>query len=227
MVSAIGAAASVADGTVEGTGPDEGRTERTIALVRTAVVAVVAVVYVSSIGLERRLGPLAVSILALASIYTLWTVVARPYETAVGLRFRTASLLADVALISLWTRGTGGPESEFWTLYLIAVIAVALRFDLLETMGAALGIALVLRDEHVRRGWTHDVVADRATFAHGDHGLRRGRARAAAASARGAAARARADRRGAVTGARGGAGGGGAPDRARRRQDEVRRRRVA
>jgi signal transduction histidine kinase len=122
---------------------DEYRTERTIALVRVAVVAVVAVVYLNSIGLERRLGSLAISILALAAIYTVWTLLARPYESQVGRRFRTASLLADVALISLWTRATGGPTSEFWTLYLIAVIAVALRFDLLETMGAALGIALV------------------------------------------------------------------------------------
>jgi signal transduction histidine kinase len=122
---------------------DEFRTERTIALVRVAVVTVVAVVYLNSIGLERRLGPLAISILALAALYSVWTVLARPYETQVGRRFRTASLLADVALISLWTRATGGPGSEFWTLYLIAVIAVALRFDLLETMGAALGIALV------------------------------------------------------------------------------------
>jgi signal transduction histidine kinase len=122
---------------------DELRTERTIALVRMAVVAVVAVVYLSSLGLERALGPLAVSILALAALYTTWTVLARPYESQVGRRFRSASLLADVALISLWTRATGGPASEFWTLYLVAVIAVALRFDLLETVGAALGIALV------------------------------------------------------------------------------------
>jgi signal transduction histidine kinase len=139
MESAIGAA-GVPDAR---SSQDEVRTERTITLVRTAVVAVVAVVYLSSLGLERRLGPLALTILALASIYTLWTVLARPYESELGRRFRTASLLADVALISLWTRATGGPDSEFWTLYLIVVIAVALRFDLLETMGAAMGIALV------------------------------------------------------------------------------------
>jgi signal transduction histidine kinase len=137
-------ASIAAEAPVEGaSAEDEYRTERTIALVRVAVVAVVAVVYLNSIGLERRLGPLAVAILALAALYTVWTLLARPYESEVGRRFRTASLLADVALISLWTRATGGPTSEFWTLYLIAVIAVALRFDLLETMGAALGIALV------------------------------------------------------------------------------------
>jgi signal transduction histidine kinase len=140
----MGAASIAAGASTKGApAEDEYRTERTIALVRVAVVAVVAVVYLNSIGLERRLGPLAVSILALAAVYAVWTLLARPYESEVGRRFRTASLLADVALISLWTRATGGPISEFWTLYLIAVIAVALRFDLLETMGAALGIALV------------------------------------------------------------------------------------
>jgi signal transduction histidine kinase len=140
----MGAASIEAGASTKGApAEDEYRTERTIALVRVAVVAVVAVVYLNSIGLERRLGPLAVSILALAAVYAVWTLLARPYESEVGRRFRTASLLADVALISLWTRATGGPISEFWTLYLIAVIAVALRFDLLETMGAALGIALV------------------------------------------------------------------------------------
>jgi signal transduction histidine kinase len=133
----------VAGGSTSVPGEEELRTERTIALVRMAVVAVVAVVYLSSVGLERALGPLAVSILALAAIYATWMVLARPYESQVGRRFRTASMLMDVALISLWTRATGGPGSEFWTLYLIAVIAVALRFDLLETMGAAVGIALV------------------------------------------------------------------------------------
>ena len=137
------AVARSAEAVPRGVSGDELRTERTIALVRMAVVTVVAGVYLSSLGLERTLGPLALSILSASAIYATWTVLARPYESDVGRRFRTASLLADVALISLWTRATGGPGSEFWTLYLIAVIAVALRFDLLETLGAALGIALV------------------------------------------------------------------------------------
>jgi signal transduction histidine kinase len=119
------------------------RTERTIGLIRVAVVAVVTAVYLSSLGIERSLGSLAVSILALSAVYALWVVLARPYESEIGMRFRAASLLADFALISLWTQATGGPESEFWTLYLIVVIAVALRFDLIETLGAALAMALV------------------------------------------------------------------------------------
>jgi len=118
-------------------------TERTIALIRVAVVAVVAAVYLSSIGIQRSFGSLALGILALSAVYSLWVVLARAYESQIGARFRAASVMADFALISLWTHATGGPESEFWTLYLIVVIAVALRLDLVETLGAALAMAMV------------------------------------------------------------------------------------
>ncbi|MEW6059482.1 MAG: ATP-binding protein [Actinomycetota bacterium] len=119
------------------------RTERSIALIRIAVIVVVAGVYLSSIGIRRPLGPLAVSILALVAIYSLWTLLARPYASMPPARFQTATLLADAAFITLWCKATGGPASEFWTLYLIAVIAVAMRFDLTETLGSALGLALL------------------------------------------------------------------------------------
>lgn len=117
--------------------------ERSIALIRIAVVVVIGGVYLSSIGVRRPLGPLAISILALASVYSLWSLLARPYESLEPNRFRAATLLVDAALITLWCKATGGPASEFWTLYLIAVIAVAMRFDLVETLGAALGLALL------------------------------------------------------------------------------------
>ena len=125
------------------TGDDAFGTERTIALIRVAVVAVVAAVYLSSVGIQRSVGSLALSILALSAVYSLWVVLARPYESQIGARFRAASVLADFALITLWAQATGGPQSEFWTLYLIVVIAVALRLDLIETMGAALAMAMV------------------------------------------------------------------------------------
>jgi signal transduction histidine kinase len=119
------------------------RSERSIALIRIAVIVVVAGVYLSSIGIRRPLGPLAVSILALVAIYSLWTLVAHPYEWMSPVRFKAATLIADAAFITLWCKATGGAASEFWTLYLIAVIAVAMRFDLVETLGAALGLALL------------------------------------------------------------------------------------
>ncbi|HZP90897.1 MAG TPA: ATP-binding protein [Actinomycetota bacterium] len=123
--------------------PNQLRTERSIAIIRIAVILVVAAVYLSSIGIRRPLGPLAIAILALAALYALWTLLAKPYESVPGTRFQAATLLADAAFITLWCKATGGPASEFWTLYLIAVIAVAMRFDLLETLAAALALAVL------------------------------------------------------------------------------------
>lgn len=126
-----------------GLSPEARRTERTIALMRIAVIAVVAAVYLSSIGIERKLGPLALSILVLAALYGLWTLLARPYETRFPGRYRAATLIVDAALITLWCDATGGSASEFWTLYLLVLIAVAMRFDLMETVAAAVAVALL------------------------------------------------------------------------------------
>lgn len=117
------------------------RTERSVAALRVAVVTVAAIVYVASLGIRRSAGGLALSILALAAIYSLWTLLARPYESYGQTRYDAATLLLDAGLITLWCHATGGPRSEFWTLNLIVVISVAMRFDLVETLGAALGLA--------------------------------------------------------------------------------------
>jgi len=126
-----------------GLSPEELRTERSVALIRMAVVLVVAVVYLNSGGMARLTGPLAVSILALAALYSVWSLLARPYETVWANRFRAAIFLADTVLITLWCLATGGPDSEYWALYLIAIIAVAMRFDVLETLFSALGLAIL------------------------------------------------------------------------------------
>lgn len=126
-----------------GLSPEELRTERSVALIRMAVVLVVAVVYLNSGGMARIIGPLAVSILILAVLYSVWSLLARPYETVWANRFRAAIFLADAVLITMWCLATGGPDSEYWALYLIAIIAVAMRFDVLETLFSALGLALL------------------------------------------------------------------------------------
>ncbi len=126
-----------------GLSPEELRTERSVALIRMAVVLVVAVVYLNSGGMAKITGPLAVSILALAALYSVWSLLARPYETVWANRFRAAIFLADAVLITMWCLATGGPDSEYWALYLIAIIAVAMRFDVPETLFSALGLALL------------------------------------------------------------------------------------
>ncbi len=123
--------------------PDEVRTERSIALIRMAVVAAVGVVYLAWAGNRLGLRPFAVSLLVIAAVYGVWSLLARPYESVQLNRFRAATLLVDVALITLWCLATGGATSEYWELFLVAVIAVAMRFSLIETVAATAGLALL------------------------------------------------------------------------------------
>lgn len=119
------------------------RTERSIALVRIALVMAVAGIYTVSLGVQRGLGPGALLILVLAAAYAIVSVLPFSGADLPTPRLRTMMLLADIALITLWVHATGGPRSEFWTLYLIAIVSVALRFGLLETMAGALGLAVL------------------------------------------------------------------------------------
>ena len=66
------------------------------------------------------------------------------------------TLAIDVALITAWIEATGGGRSEFWTLYLIVIVAVALRFGIVETVGVAVGLAVLLLAQLVEHGvlWT-------------------------------------------------------------------------
>jgi hypothetical protein len=122
---------------------EERRTERSIAVVRMAVVAVVAVIYLSSTGIRPAVRPLAPSVLVLAAVYAFWSLLAHPDETMSTNRFQAATLLVDATLITLWCVATGGTNSEYWTLYLIALTAVAMRFSLMETFFSALGLAVL------------------------------------------------------------------------------------
>jgi signal transduction histidine kinase len=108
-----------------------------------AVVAVVADVYLISIGIRPAVRPLAPSVLVLAAVYAIWSLLARPDETMPTNRFRAATLLVDATLITLWLVATGGTNSEYWTLYLIALVAVAMRYSLVETFFSALGLAVL------------------------------------------------------------------------------------
>ncbi|MFB3737911.1 MAG: sensor histidine kinase, partial [Candidatus Velamenicoccus archaeovorus] len=130
-------------GSASGLSADDRRTERTVALIRLAVIAVVGAVYLSSVGIERDLGRPAVGVLLAAGLYALWALLGRPYESLPPTTYRAATLIIDALLITVWTHATGGRDSEFWTLYVIAVIAVALRFDWAETVGAALGLSVL------------------------------------------------------------------------------------
>lgn len=119
------------------------RTERSIALIRIALVAIVTGIYVSSLGIRRTLGPGALTVLVLAAGYALACVLPFAVRELPSARMRGLTLLVDVGLITVWVHATGGPGSEFWTLYLIVVVAAALRFGLLETIGMAVSLAVL------------------------------------------------------------------------------------
>ena len=132
--------AAVGDG---GLGASALRSERSIALIRIGIVGVVMWVYLSSLGIRRSLGPAAIVILTLAGLYGLLTLLIVAGEQLPSWHARLATLVVDILLITLWVQATGGPRSEFWTLYLIVVVSAALRFRLAETLGVAIGLTIL------------------------------------------------------------------------------------
>ena len=107
------------------------------------MLAIVIAVYLSSLGVGRELGPAAVVVLELACIYAFLCLLVSASEEGVSVRLRVGTLLIDVGLITLWITATGGVQSEFWSLYLIAVVSVGLRFGFAETIAVAFGLAIL------------------------------------------------------------------------------------
>jgi signal transduction histidine kinase len=119
------------------------RTERSIALLRITVLAAVIAVALGSTGIHRSLGAAEGIVLLLAGVYAFACLFVSASDEGATLRILFATLLIDVALITMWIAATGGPRSDFWALYLIVVVSVGLRFGRLETIGAAIGLALL------------------------------------------------------------------------------------
>lgn len=119
------------------------RTKPTIALLRICVLAAVLVVYLSSTGIRRTAGPEALALLIVGFVYALACAFVSTRHEWSSRWGRGLTLLIDVALITAWVQATGGSQSEFWTLYLIVIVAVALRFGMIETVAVAVGLAIV------------------------------------------------------------------------------------
>lgn len=119
------------------------RTERSIALIRVAVLSAVVAIYLSGIAIRGSLGPPALVVLASAGVYALVCLIVFTRDESVAFRTQLTTLFVDIALVTLWIQATGGAESQFWTLYLIVVASVGLRFGLIETIGVAVGLAIL------------------------------------------------------------------------------------
>ena len=156
-MSARAARTPVPEG-VEASGwlPSVLRTKRTIALLRICVLAVVTVLSLSSAGIQTVAGPAAPILVFDAFVYALTCLVLSTRGGEASPWGRAVTFAIDVALITAWIVVTGGGRSEFWTLYLIVIAAVALRFGIVETIGAAVGLAVLLLAQLVEQGalWT-------------------------------------------------------------------------
>jgi signal transduction histidine kinase len=113
--------------------------ERSIALIRITVIVAVMAIYVTSQGFRRSPVP-AVLVLALSAVYGLACLLLLTGHRLPSYRDRVITLVVDVLLVTLWVESTGGPRSDYWSLYLIVIVSAALRVRLLETAGIALGI---------------------------------------------------------------------------------------
>jgi signal transduction histidine kinase len=119
------------------------RSERSTALIRIGVTAAVMAIYAISLGIRRSLGPSALVVLSLAAVYSIGCLLFVSDDRGLTYLTRVATLLIDVLLVTLWIQATGGRRSEFWTLYLIVMVAAALRFRLFETLGVAVGVTVL------------------------------------------------------------------------------------
>ena len=226
-MSATAARSPVAGGD-EGSGSSLSvlRTKRMIALLRICVLAVVMVVSLSSVGIRTDAGPEALPSCCSTPSSTRWRAWFLSRRGEASPWSRTATVAIDVALITAWIEVTGGGRSEFWTLYLIVIAAVALRFGIVETVGVAVGLAVLLTTKLVRDGvlWTSRLYRPTPAAGRGVRG------RGALAAARGPATEAVRDGgdRG-IEGASSSAGSarGGAPAQGGSGADRVRRGRGA
>ena len=117
------------------------RSERSVALIRLAVIVAVTAIFAGSIGVRRELGPAAVALLVAAAGYALAVLIRTAHPRPPAYATRVATTVVDVVLVTWWVDATGGRHSEFWTLYLIVMIGAALRFRLVETVVASVAVS--------------------------------------------------------------------------------------
>lgn len=85
---------------------------------------------------------LAYTVIALASIYTLYLEIFRPYEKYEIFTTAYFTAISDGILICLWIYVTGGYASPFYIIWYISIIAVAFRFNSTVTMITAMFYAI-------------------------------------------------------------------------------------
>ncbi|HEX9775079.1 MAG TPA: HAMP domain-containing sensor histidine kinase [Actinomycetota bacterium] len=132
--------------------------ERSLSYIRALVIITNVTTFLLLPRADRTRPAIAFTVIVIALLYAVWSVFERPYERYPLLHFGWFTLAVDAGLISLWVYGTGGWQSEYWVIYFISVISVAMRWDLRPTILAATAEAGLLLGVYA---------VDRARFALG------------------------------------------------------------
>ena len=81
--------------------------------------------------------------IAVAAVaYALAVAVAEPYRRVPLIWWDVASGLIDWGLITAWILATGGIRSQFYLLYFLSILSIAMRYGLREVIFAGVGTAL-------------------------------------------------------------------------------------
>lgn len=120
--------------------------EKNAAIVRFLVILLNSLVYIFLIKATGNRTGLAFSIIIVAILYSLWILGYQPYRKYKILTTSLFTSFTDGILICLWIYSTGSFYSEFYVLWYISLIAIALRFSFSTTLkvGAAYVLAYLL-----------------------------------------------------------------------------------
>lgn len=122
---------------------DAMRTERWVATIRLAIVLLVSAIYLGSAWDGDGPSLPAIALLSFADLYAVWSLVAFAGPQELAAWPKVLSVVVDAALVTAWVSMTGGAHSEYWGLYLVVVISVAMRFGLIEAVVASAGVSIV------------------------------------------------------------------------------------
>jgi serine phosphatase RsbU (regulator of sigma subunit) len=115
--------------------------EKRIAILRLILLVFNAIVY--AFCWKNAYSSFAIGIIAFAVTYSSLILVFEPYRRIRFLRSVYFTTIGDGLLIATWICATGYMDSPFFVLWYISIIAVAMRYSLLETAVSALGYLLL------------------------------------------------------------------------------------
>jgi signal transduction histidine kinase len=110
--------------------------ERSVAGLRAIVVGTNVLAWFLFLGPGSPRASIAYVIIALAVPYAIWTLGWEPYRRYPLLGYGLATVISDALLITVWTYATGGTSSEFWVIYMVSLVSVAMRYDLIQALWA-------------------------------------------------------------------------------------------